>query len=422
MFRTFSIFTLLGSGPSSLRQLATCCLSYKLVFFVDPSPFHQQEKDVRQWVSLFFQERQDARMVWMREALSERLAELTEQLGMATGLAGAPLAAAIMLARVYPLGLIINERHPLAACLREIQKIPALREFPEFKSVDAIPPLSIALIDDAFAIASWLDTEGPELRQLQNTLITGQQSDPITTSRQTLDQLLRFRFATSAARQLYQPVLGQRIASYAARLEKHTRQKNFEKSVQQPEIKHSHESASFAGLEPQPPVRLIQTFFRTVFRNHIHLSAIADNKAHIMISVNAILISVLISFASYRNLAETRPVILLPVVIFLVTGLASLVSAVLAAWPRVTGTSNGRQSTQPNIAFFGGFVRLSKDSFTRLLAKNLRDSSLLYENLTHDLYSLGQVLDKKYRYLSVSYKIFISGLIATVLAFLLSLL
>jgi hypothetical protein len=131
---------------------------------------------------------------------------------------------------------------------------------------------------------------------------------------------------------------------------------------------------------------------------------------------------VLISFASYRNLAETRPVILLPVVIFLITGLASLVSAVLAAWPRVTGTGNGRQPMQPNIAFFGGFVKLSKDSFTRLMAKNLRDSNLLYENLTHDLYALGQVLDKKYRYLSVSYKIFISGLIATVAAFLLSLL
>lgn len=359
-------------------------------------------------------------MVWMREALSERLAELTEQLGIATGLAGSSLAATVMLARVYPLGLIINERHPLAACLREIQKIPTLREYPEFKSVDAIPPLSIALIDDAFAIASWLDTEGPELRQLQDTLITGQQPDSITASRQTLDHLLRFRFATPAARQLYQPVLGQRIALYAAQQEKYARRKVAENIFQQPEPKHIHETASFAGLEPQPPVRLIQTYFRTVFRNHIHLSAIADNKAHIMISVNAILISVLISFASYRNLAETRPVILLPVVIFLVTGLASLVSAVLAAWPRVTGS--GRQSTPPNIAFFGSFVRLSKDSFTRLLAKNLRDSNLLYENLTHDLYSLGQVLDKKYRYLSVSYKIFISGLTATVLAFLLSLL
>lgn len=389
---------------------------------MDPSPFHQQEKHVRQWVSLFFQERQDARMVWMREALSERLAELAEQLGGASGLSGASLATTVILARVYPPGLIINERHPLAACLREIQKIPAVREFPEFMSVEAIPPLSVALIEDAFAIAAWLDTEGPELQQLQNSLISGQPIEPATTTRHILDRLLRFRFATPAARQLYQPALGQRIAYYSARHDKYTRRQTAENLVQQPELKHAHESASFAGLEPHPPVRLVQTYFRTVFRNHIHLSAIADNKAHIMISVNAILISVLISFASYRNLAETRPIILLPVVIFLITGLASLVSAVLAAWPRVTGTGNGRQPMQPNIAFFGGFVKLSKDSFTRLMAKNLRDSNLLYENLTHDLYALGQVLDKKYRYLSVSYKIFISGLIATVVAFLLSLL
>jgi hypothetical protein len=389
---------------------------------VDPSPFHQQDKHVRQWVTLFFQERQDARMVWMREALSDRLAELTEQLGKAAGMSDVSLAITIILARIYPLGLMINERHPLAACLREIQKIPVLHEFTEFKSVDAIPSLSIALIDDAFAIAAWLDPEGPGLRQLQDALITGRQAEPAITIRHTLDQLLRFRFATPVARRLYQPVLGQRIAFYTAKLDKFSQRQAAQTKTQQPEKKDIHESVPFTGLEPQPPVRLIQTYFRTVVRNHIHLSAIADNKAHIMISVNAILISVLISFASYRNLAETRPVVLLPVVIFLVTGLASLVSAVLAAWPRVTGTGNGRQSIQPNIAFFGSFVRLSKDSFTRLLAKNLRDSSLLYENLTHDLYSLGQVLDKKYQYLSVSYKIFISGLIATVIAFILTLL
>lgn len=389
---------------------------------MSPSPFHQQENLVIQWVTLFFQERQDARMVWMREALSERVAELTEQLGSAAGLREDTLATTTMLARVYPLGLSINERHPWAVCLRELQKIPALREFPEFRSVDAIPPQSIALIEDAYAIAAWLDADGPELRQLQDTLTTGRQPDTIANTRLTLEQLLRFRFATPVARKLYQPVLGQRIAFYSALMEKQTRRQTAEKALQQPEKKGIHESASFAGLEPQPPVRLVQTYFRTVFRNHIHLSAIADNKAHIMISVNAILISVLISFASYRNLAETRPVILLPVVIFLITGLASLVSAVLAAWPRVTGSGNGRHSNQPNIAFFGSFVRLPKETFTRLLAKNLHDSSLLYENLTHDLYALGLVLDKKYRYLSISYKVFISGLLATVIAFLLSLL
>ena len=53
-----------------------------------------------------------------------------------------------------------------------------------------------------------------------------------------------------------------------------------------------------------------------------------------MISVNAILISVVISILSYRNIPDTNPMVLLPVVIFLVTGLTSLIFAVLSIRPK----------------------------------------------------------------------------------------
>jgi hypothetical protein len=50
-----------------------------------------------------------------------------------------------------------------------------------------------------------------------------------------------------------------------------------------------------------------------------------------------------------------------------------------------------------------------------------RDSQLLLGNMTRDLYFLGKVLDKKYRYLSVSYNIFMVGFVATVGTFLIML-
>ena len=49
------------------------------------------------------------------------------------------------------------------------------------------------------------------------------------------------------------------------------------------------------------------------------------------------------------------------------------------------------------------------------------DSELLYGNMVRDLYYLGKVLDKKYRYLSISYNIFMVGFIATVGTFLIAL-
>jgi len=181
------------------------------------------------------------------------------------------------------------------------------------------------------------------------------------------------------------------------------------------------DNKKFHDIERRIPDRAIQTFFRANYRNHINLSAIADNKANIMISVNSILISVLITVLSYRNIAETNPVVLLPVVIFLVTGLTSLIFAVLSARPKVTSLNkngNNQLEIRRNIAFFGNFVTLSLDQYEEAMDAMFHDSELIYGNMTRDLYYLGKVLDKKYRYLTVSYNIFMVGFITTVTTFL----
>ena len=111
---------------------------------------------------------------------------------------------------------------------------------------------------------------------------------------------------------------------------------------------------------------MIATFFRSNYRVHINLSAIADQKANIMISVNAILISVLISILTYRNLAEATPQIFVPTIIFLITGLTSLIFAVLSARPKVTRlnkTKSGIDSIKKNLVFFGNFVNLNLDEY-----------------------------------------------------------
>lgn len=177
----------------------------------------------------------------------------------------------------------------------------------------------------------------------------------------------------------------------------------------------------FQGLEKKTPTSATQTFFRTNYRNHINLSAIADNKANIMISVNAILISVVISILSYRNIPDTNPMVLLPVVIFLVTGLASLICAVLSIRPKVTAPPAGPinfEEAKKNIVFFGNFVRLDLQQYEDAVDAVLRDGALLYGNMARDLYFLGKVLEKKYAYLTMSYNIFMVGFVATVATFL----
>ncbi len=228
-----------------------------------------------------------------------------------------------------------------------------------------------------------------------------------------LQQLLNTQLYTHYGRTTYEHQLSQLIQTQKAQLDKSEPASLGNGSL--PPKKR------FGEIEKKVPQRGIQTFFRTNYRNHINLSAIADNKANIMISVNTILISVLITVLSYRNITETTPMILLPVVLFLVTSLVSLIFAVLSARPKVT--SINKQPLPPsearkNIVFFGNFVTLDLETYEQAMDDIFSDSELLYGNLTRDLYYLGKVLDKKYRYLTISYNVFMIGFITTVITFL----
>jgi hypothetical protein len=179
---------------------------------------------------------------------------------------------------------------------------------------------------------------------------------------------------------------------------------------------------NFEGIEEAIPEKAIQTYFRSNYRNHINLSAIADNKANIMISVNAIIISILISILTYQDLADQSPFVFMPSVVFIITGITSLTFAILSARPKVTSVINHESSPediQNNLVFFGNFSQLHVDDYETAMDQMFKDGKLIYRNMTRDMYYLGLVLNKKYQYLRYSYTVFMVGLLCTVVLFLL---
>ncbi len=167
------------------------------------------------------------------------------------------------------------------------------------------------------------------------------------------------------------------------------------------------EVTELSDLESGPTRQAAQTYFRTVFRNHINLTSIADQKAAIMISVNTLLIGALVTFTSYRNWAETRPEVLFPVALFTVCGLVSLVYSVLAARP------SGKAREQENLAFFGYFSQISQAEFLSRMEQQLQDPNALYGTLIKDLHGLGTSLQRKYQLLRLAYTIFLVGLLVS---------
>ena len=172
--------------------------------------------------------------------------------------------------------------------------------------------------------------------------------------------------------------------------------------------------------------RGIETMYRAVYRNHINLSAIADGKANLIISVNTIILSVIITLAGtgytffdtgfFKYARFTIPVILL-----LMSLLTAVIFAVLSARPDVTKKKMNRDrllAKKSSILFFGNFATIEQDDFVREMSIFRQNQDRLYDSMSVDLYQLGKVLYRKYRLVKVSYNVFMFGLAASVISFL----
>ena len=173
--------------------------------------------------------------------------------------------------------------------------------------------------------------------------------------------------------------------------------------------------------------RGIDTLYRTSYRNHINLSSIADGKANMMISINTIILSAIVTLmGAGMSFSETFLFknfrFIVPVLILLVAVLISAIFAVLSARPKVTENSISNEDIlgrKKSVLFFGNFITMQKHEFIESLDMLKRNQALLYDNMAVDMYYLGHVLDKKYRLIKHSYNVFMGGLILCVVSFIL---
>jgi len=162
----------------------------------------------------------------------------------------------------------------------------------------------------------------------------------------------------------------------------------------------------------------IQTMLRLASSNNLRLSEMADRKANILISVNAIIISVSISVL-FRKF-ETDPFLVVPTIIFLTSSVITIVLSILATRPNITGGQFSKEditTKKVNLLFFGNFYKASLEDFKWGMGIMMRDPEYLYGSLIKDVYYLGVVLGKKYKLLRIAYNIFMAGIVISVIAF-----
>jgi len=158
--------------------------------------------------------------------------------------------------------------------------------------------------------------------------------------------------------------------------------------------------------------------FKTSLRNHLDLSTLADNKANIMLSVNALLITIVMPLAA--SYVRDNVYGLIPMATLLLTCLSSMVFATLATRPIHMGGKTDERSIQEgksNLFFFGNFFKMPYERYEKGMLEVVSDESKLDSSIMRDLYFLGASLGRKYRLLRICYTIFMWGVIVSVALF-----
>ena len=166
------------------------------------------------------------------------------------------------------------------------------------------------------------------------------------------------------------------------------------------------------------PERGVETLFRVTARKQLDLTTMADSKANLIIGVNTIIISIVISVIGTRLSGASH--LLIPSILIILTNATTIVIAILATRPkiiRVTDHIPGKESAEFNILFFGHFSRMSLDSYKETIRKTIMKKEDIYDTISRDIYYQGLILSKKYSYIAWAYTIFVIGLVISILAF-----
>ncbi|NJN33269.1 MAG: HD family phosphohydrolase [Saprospiraceae bacterium] len=241
-----------------------------------------------------------------------------------------------------------------------------------------------------------------------------------------LNFLLSHQYQTSVAKELFE----ERKVKHIMKLRKYKTRLNPNHTLTNEDMvlldKDEKEKAKWKALAKQSKQELknynlgrgVETMYRTTYNTHNNLSALADHKANLMLSINTIMISITLSLLVPQ--LKASPQLTLPTVMLLVVCLTSIVYATLSTRPKVTKgevTLDDIRNKRSNLLFFGNFYNMKLEDFQWGMMEMIKDADFQYSSMTRDLYFLGKVLAKKYRYLTICYNVFMFGLIFVVLLF-----
>jgi hypothetical protein len=164
--------------------------------------------------------------------------------------------------------------------------------------------------------------------------------------------------------------------------------------------------------------RGFDTLYRITARNQITLSGLADNKSNILITLNTLIVSAVITFVLVN--ISSLSILMYPSLIAIAFSVVSVTFAILATRPQIKPgvfKMDDFYAKKVDLLFYGNFYKMQFEDYETAMRDMLKDQDLLLTNLNRDQFAIGKILAKKFKFLNISFTVFLSGFIISSVSF-----
>jgi Family of unknown function (DUF5706) len=144
--------------------------------------------------------------------------------------------------------------------------------------------------------------------------------------------------------------------------------------------------------------------------NSRQLIAQADRKAHLLVQVNALMISVLLTFA--LRMPQQHQLVLLPIGMQLVACLAVIILSLTVTRPNLKdlpGPTSPDSRSAGSLLFFSTYAGMELDDYARQMEYVFGDTDHICSTLVREIFHQAIVLGKKFKFLRLAYMAFLLG-------------
>lgn len=183
-------------------------------------------------------------------------------------------------------------------------------------------------------------------------------------------------------------------------------------------MENSKEREASEKIEEKPKKKqkefskLINTFFRNGLKSNLDLTALADTKAGILISINGFILTVSVTAIGF---IVPNAIMSYAFISIILTSLGSIIFAVMAVKPRWKEKLVEKEFLEDysSLLYYQDMADLSPKEYRKRVTRTLYKTKKSENELISHLHILGAEIKKKYFWLQQAYRFFSFGLIVS---------